>query len=298
MIDHEEQSNSSIETHFETGTPFKIKYLQLPKEKEIKDGTGRRSKTISSDKRGRYTRSTLPTNEKINDVAFDATFRAAAPYQINRGQKSEARSQGLIIKPQDVREKVRKKKIGNLVLFVVDSSGSMGANQRMVAAKGAILSLLIDSYEKRDRVGMIAFKGERAEILLPPTNSVELASKRLSELPTGGKTPLSSGLQVCLEVIQKELRKNERLATLVVLITDGRANVSLLKDAQPFEEARGIAKDIRSAGVKSIVIDTETGFVRLGKLQELSDALGGRYYPLEEIKAETISHLVRESIPR
>lgn len=192
---------------------------------------------------------------------------------------------------------MREKKIGNLVLFVVDSSGSMGASQRMVAAKGAILSLLVDSYQKRDRVGMVAFKQDRAEVLLPPTNSVELASRQLSELPTGGKTPLSSGLQLGLEIIQKELRKNERLATLMVLVTDGRANVSIQKEARPFDEAREIAGKIKSAGIKSIAIDTETGFVRLGRLQELSDVLGGRYYPLlEDIKAEAISALVKDAV--
>ncbi|MEW6619134.1 MAG: VWA domain-containing protein [bacterium] len=292
MIDH--QSDASTQTSFEPGEPFRVKRLSLAKEQEIKDGAGRRSKTVSSDKRGRYTRSALSTKERINDLAFDATFRAAAPHQIKRSQELEIKSQGLIIKTQDMRKKVREKKIGNLMLFVVDSSGSMGANQRMVAAKGAILSLLIDAYEKRDRVGMIAFKGERAEILLPPTNSLELASKQLSELPTGGKTPLSSGLQVCLELIQKELRKNQQLAILIVLITDGRANVSLLKGANPFEEAKAIALQIKEIGAKSIVIDTESGFIRFKKTEAIAQCLGGRCFSMEDIKAETIYELVKQ----
>lgn len=291
MIDSQDQPDSNTQTHFETGTPFEVKDLRLSKEKGMKDGAGRRSKTVSRDKRGRYTKSSLP-KEKTGDIAFDATFRAAAPHQSTRAQKHQGTS-GLIIEPQDIRQKVRKKKVGNLVLFVVDSSGSMGASQRMVAAKGAILSLLVDSYQKRDRVGMVAFKGDRAEVLLPPTNSVELASMQLSELPTGGKTPLSYGLKLGLETIQRELRKDERLATLMVLVTDGKANVSIQNDAIPFEEARKIAENIKSAKIKSIIIDTETGFVRLGRLPELSEAIGGRYYPLEDIKAETISNLVK-----
>lgn len=295
MIDRQEQPDSSAETHFETGAPFEVKDFRLPKEKEMKDGAGRRSKTVSRDKRGRYTKSRLP-KEQIGDIAFDATFRAAAPHQLDRGQGSGVRGRKMVIERQDIREKVREKKIGNLVLFVVDSSGSMGASQRMTAAKGAIFSLLINSYQKRDRVGMVAFKGNRAEVLLPPTNSVELASARLEELPTGGKTPLSSGLQLGLDIIRRELRKDERLATLMVLVTDGKANVSIRKEAKPFEEAREIAAKIKSAGVKSIVIDTETGFVRLGRLPELSQGLGGKYYSLEDIKAETISTLVKEAI--
>lgn len=301
MTDQESQPDPSAETHFETGKPFEVQDLRLPKKKEIKDGAGRRSKTVSRDKRGRYTKSSLP-GEKASDIAFDATFRAAAPHQLDRSQESGdpqmrvTRGQKMIIEWQDIREKVREKKIGNLVLFVVDSSGSMGASQRMVAAKGAILSLLVDSYQKRDRVGMVAFKQDRAEVLLPPTNSVELACAKLSELPTGGKTPLSSGLQLGLEIIQKELRKNERLATLMVLVTDGKANVSIQKETRPFDEAREIAAKIKSAKVRSIIIDTETGFVRLGRLQELSDVLGGRYYSLEDIKAEAISALVKEAV--
>ncbi len=291
--DREQQkSDANSETHFETGEPFKAKSLRLPIENEIKEGAGRRSVSISKDNRGRYIKYSLPKKEAA-DIAFDATFRAAAPYQSTREHKD---TRAIIIEPQDIREKVRKKKVGNLVLFVVDSSGSMGANQRMTAAKGAILSLLINSYEKRDRVGMIAFKGEKAEVLLPPTNSVELASSCLSELPTGGKTPLSSGLQLALETIQRELTKDEYLAVFMVLITDGKANSSMQKNEKPFEEARQIACRIKELGIKSLVIDTETGFIQLGRLPELSEALNGRYYRLEDIKADGISDLVIEAL--
>ncbi|MEW6102231.1 MAG: putative cobaltochelatase [bacterium] len=285
------RQDASKETLFDVDRQFQVKELNLAKERELKEGTGRRSKTISDDKRGRYIKSCLP-KERKDDIAFDATFRAAAPHQIKRNKVSE--NQKIIITPQDIRQKQREKKVGNLIVFVVDASGSMGASQRMSAAKGAILSLLTDSYQKRDRVSMVSFKQDRAEVLLPLTNSVELASQKLSELPTGGRTPLSSGLQLGFEIIKQELRKNKRLATLMVLVSDGKANVSIEKGGKPFEEAKAIAYRIKEARVKSLVIDTERGFVRLGRLQELSLALGGKYYSLEEIKAENVSCLIRE----
>ncbi|MCK4422847.1 MAG: VWA domain-containing protein, partial [Candidatus Omnitrophica bacterium] len=203
---------------------------------------------------------------------------------------------GLIIEPRDIRQKVREKKIGNTIMFVVDSSGSMGANRRMVETKGAILSLLVDAYQKRDKIGLVAFKQDKAEVLLRPTSSVELAGKQLEELPTGGKTPLSKGLLKGFEILQSELNKNRKIKPLLVIISDGKANVSMNQNSDPFDEARRIAEDIKHSGIRSILIDTETGFVRLGKLQELSQVLDGRYYALEDIKAEVISNLVKEFI--
>ncbi len=290
---HEQNSkpDSQSEVTFDTGGAYPIKKLSLPTETEVRAGSGRRSKAKSDTKSGRYARSAIP-KDKTDDIAFDATFRAAAPYQIHRKNGGVA----VAIETQDIRQKVREKKIGNTIVFVVDSSGSMGANRRMVETKGAILSLLINAYQKRDKVGLVAFKGEKAEVLLSPTSSVELAKKRLEELPTGGKTPLAKGLLTGFEVLRNELNKNKRIKTLLVIISDGKANVSINNNSNPFDEAKQIAEDIRHSGIKSIVIDTETGFVRLGKLQELSEALGGRYYPLEDIKAEAISNLVKESV--
>ena len=283
--------NSQSEVAFDTGDAYPIKKLSLPTETEVRTGSGRRSKAKSDTKSGRYARSTIPKG-KTDDIAFDATLRASAPYQIHRKNGGVA----VAIEPQDIRQKVREKKIGNTIMFVVDSSGSMGANRRMVETKGAILSLLVDAYQKRDKVGLVAFKGDKTELLLSPTSSVELAKRQLEELPTGGKTPLSKGLLKGYEVLRSELNKNKKIALLLVIISDGKANISINKDLSPFDEAKRIADDIKHSGIKSIVIDTETGFVRLGKLQELSEALGGRYYQLEDLKAEAISNLVKESI--
>ncbi|MDI6890152.1 MAG: putative cobaltochelatase [Thermodesulfovibrionales bacterium] len=283
--------DSQTEVTFEPGSLYPVKKIPLPKEPGVKASPGRRSKAKSDSKSGRYVRSAIP-KEKTNDIAFDATLRASAPYQMYRKNSGVS----VAIEPRDIRQKVKEKKIGNVILFVVDSSGSMGANKRMVETKGAILSLLLDAYQKRDRIGLVAFKGDKAEFLLPPTSSVELAKKQLEALPTGGKTPLSKGLLKGYETLKNELNKNKKIKPLLVIISDGKANVSINKNVNPFNEARQIAEDIKHSGIKSIVIDTETGFLRLGRLQELSEAIGGRYYLLEDIRAETITNLVREFI--
>jgi len=290
------QLNSQLEVTFNTGEPYSVKKISLSKEVEVKSGSGRRSKAKSDTKSGRYIGSKIPQDKTPvcrqgrDDIAFDATLRASAPYQIHRKNSGVA----VAIKPQDIRQKVREKKIGNTIMFVVDSSGSMGANKRMVETKGAILSLLIDAYQKRDKVGLVAFKGNKAEVLLHPTSSIELAKRQLEELPTGGKTPLSKGLLKGFEVLFNELKREKKIKPLLVIISDGKANVSINNNFHPFNEAKRIAENIRKTGIKSIVIDTETGFIRLGKLQELSEALGGKYYQLEDIKAEVISQIVRQ----
>ncbi|MBU3954934.1 VWA domain-containing protein, partial [bacterium] len=242
-------------------------------------------------------------NKKTNDIAFDATLRAAAPHQIKRkaadesriGKKAAKAGFSLRIESQDIREKIREKKIGATVVFVVDSSGSIGANKKMVEVKAAILSLLIDAYQKRDKVGLVAFKGNKAEVLLPPTSNVNLAKKRLDELPTGGKTPLSKGLLAGFKVLQSEMRKDKNSNPFMVIISDGRANVSISKQTDTFMELKQIAGEIKDVKIKSIVIDTETGFIRLGKLRELAEALGAKYYSLEDIKAETLSGIIRHN---
>jgi len=280
---------SQSETTFEPSEPYPVKKISLPADPRVKTGSGRRSKAQSDTKSGRYIKSRIP-QDKANDIAFDATFRAAAPYQAQRSNSGVA----IAIESQDIREKVRERKIGNIIMFVVDSSGSMGANRRMVETKGAILSLLVDAYQNRDRVGLVAFKADRAELLLLPTSSVELAKKQLEDLPTGGKTPLSKGLLRGFEVLRGELNRDKKISPLFVVISDGKANVSINDGINPFDEAKIIAAEIKKLGINSIVIDTETGFVKLGKLNELSEILGAKYFHLEDIKAEAISNIVKE----
>ena len=292
-LSQQSRPTDNSEETFEPGEAYPVKKIELPKDTKMNTGSGRRSEIKNSISSGRYVGSVFPGDKKMDkeDVAFDATLRAAAPYQMHREKTNVA----IAIESEDIRRKIRERKVGNTIMFVVDSSGSMAASRRMVETKGAILSLLIDAYQKRDKVGLVAFRGDKAEILLEPTSSVELAKKQLEVLPTGGKTPLSKGLLLGYEVLRNELNKHKRIKPLLVVISDGKANVSMHENNKPFNEARQIAGEIKHFEISSIVIDTETGFLRLGRLKELSEDMGAKYYKLEEIKAETITDLVRGS---
>ena len=287
----EGQHDTSLETVFAMGESYQVKQLAPEFLRADRKGTGRRSKTLTSSRQGRYIKSTIP-HEKTTDIAFDATLRAAAPYQLTR----EKNGNSIIIHESDFRKKVREKKIGNLVLFIVDASGSMGARQRMVASKGAVFSMLMDAYQKRDRVGLISFKGDSAEVLLPPTSSIEMAQKYLQEMPTGGKTPLSRGLVKGYEVIKTELLRNPDTCPFIVLISDGRANVSM-NGEPPLQEITTVAFKIRENGIKSAVIDTESSMVKFGLARRISTALGATYLTLEDLKADSIVNAVGASAP-
>ncbi|HEX3019438.1 MAG TPA: VWA domain-containing protein [Chitinispirillaceae bacterium] len=190
---------------------------------------------------------------------------------------------------------MRERKYGTTIVFVVDSSGSMGAQRRMSATKGAIMSLLLDAYQKRDRIAMVAFKGNDACVVLPPTDSIDLGKKSLETLPTGGKTPLSAGLLTALRLFGQEDRKGNRNNSLMIFISDGRANVSS-SGGNAFNDALNICEEIRSAGIQSIVIDTETGFIKLGKMRELADKLDGKYYQMEQLQADQITGIIGSSM--
>lgn len=217
---------------------------------------------------------------KVGDLALAATLRSAAPHQTARGR----RGPGLVLRREDLRENVREGREGNLILFVVDASGSMAARERMSAVKGAVLSLLADAYQRRDKVGIVSFRGEEARVLLPPTPSTELAGARLGELPTGGRTPLAAGLEKAAEVLARErLRERER-RPLLVLLTDGRATSG--------PDPRGAAARLASLEVASVVVDTEEGYVRLGLAARLAEAMGARCLRLEELRADALVGLV------
>ena len=202
----------------------------------------------------------------------------------------------VLIEPWDIRDKVRESKSGSLVLFVVDASGSMGAQRRMVAVKGAIMSLLLDAYQRRDRVGMISFRGTSASLVLPPTNSVDLAQVHLQEMPTGGRTPLSAGLFKAMEVIETERIKDRDVLPLLVLLSDGRGNVALGQDS-PLDEAYAAAGIIGDDKVPSVVVDTESGFIRLGMVQPVAEAMGAQYLKLEDLRADSLAEAVRMQMP-
>jgi magnesium chelatase subunit D len=218
--------------------------------------------------------------EDPNDLAISATVRAAAPHQLARGRAGS----GLVLRREDLRRNVREGREGNLVLFVVDASGSMAAHRRMSAVKGAVLSLLTDAYQRRDKVGLVSFRGEGARVLLPPTSGVELATSRLAELPTGGRTPLAAGLEKAAEVLMRERTREKERRPLVVVLTDGRATAG--------PDPRGAAAGLRRLGISSVVVDTEEGFVRLGLAGVLAEALEARCLRLEELRAEALVELV------
>jgi magnesium chelatase subunit D len=259
---------------------------------------GRRSKVVvypwqDANPNGPYIRSVEPRERRFRDWAFDATLRAAAPHQPTR---RTARPTGPAIRLErpDLRQKVRETRLNNLILFVVDASGSMAARDRMAAAKGAVLSLLLDAYRKRDLVGMVAFRSRGAELLLPPTGSVELAEERLRNLPTGGQTPLAHGLDLARQTLERHLVNRKGTLPLLVLISDGRANVPLA-GGDLLTEIRMLGTRLQQSGVSSVVIDSEAGPLYLGMASKVAVALGARYLCLGELDAESLAETVRSA---
>jgi magnesium chelatase subunit D len=230
---------------------------------------------------------------KTSDIAFDATLRAAAPYQKRR--KEQRRKMAFAIEPSDLQEKVRMRKTANLILFVVDASWSMAVAERMSATKGAILSLLTDAYQRRDRVGLIVFQKDRALTVLPPTNSIQLAQRSLADIPVGGKTPLSAGLTLALETIQQDMLTHPDALPLMILLTDGAGNVSI-GDLPPQEEAHHVADKLKAADVRSVVVNMEHAAFDQGLAKNLADRLGGPCYTLHELKAEHLYRAVRSEL--
>jgi magnesium chelatase subunit D len=277
---------------FEIGETYPVRDLfwMGPDRRERRMGSGRRSKSRTMTQRGRYIKYRIPKDGE-QDIAIDATLRAAAPHQRNR----EPRDTAVVIHSSDFRRKVREKRIGNTILFLVDASGSMRAQRRMAAAKGAVLSLLKDAYQKRDEVGMLAFRGQKVDVLLHPTRSIDLAQKRLERLPTGGRTPLTLGLSRTMELIRSLRLKDPDILPVVVLVTDGRANVAL-SSGDPFQEACQVAARSAERPVRFLVVDTEAGPVRFGRAKTLSTALKAEYYPLEELCTEMLVDAMRELI--
>ncbi|MTI46569.1 MAG: VWA domain-containing protein [Firmicutes bacterium] len=285
--DLENKSKTIMEDISDIGSIFNVKDIDIQiNDTIIRKGSGRRSKTLTGMTQGRYIKAVIPKG-KPKDIAIDATLRTSALYQKQRGRKDK-----LIIKESDFRKKVREKRTGNTLLFVVDGSGSMGAKKRMKAVKGAIVSLLMDAYQKRDKVGMITFRGDSAEEMLQVTRSVDFAKDKLKDLPTGGRTPLSAGLIKGYQILRSTMLKDKDTIPVLVLITDGKANNALGLD-DPVEEAISICQDISQKGIKALVIDTESGFIQMGLAKEVAKALDAQYYKLEELKDENIERVVR-----
>ncbi len=274
---------------FEVGETFAVRKLVPPDDRLLRRGSGRRSRTRTSQKQGRYVRSRMGGSG--DDLALDATLRAAAPYQKKRRRDGGA---AIVIQPGDWRHKVREKRVGCFILFVVDASGSMGARGRMGASKGAVMSLLLDAYQKRDRVALVAFRRREAEVLLPPTSSIELAARLLSEMPVGGRTPLSAGLSKAYEMLRTRLRHDPNLRPLVVVITDGKSNVALGQGSPRDEALRMAVRLGEDPRVHWIVVDTEEpGIVRFELARRLSTALGAQYFRIDGLRATDLVNVVK-----
>lgn len=285
-----EPSPRPAQRRVDVGKTFRPQKLQTPLDKLPRRIAGKRSRTRTERKRGRYI-SSRPMKGDKTDLAFDATFRQAAPFQIQRARTDVA----LAIETGDLMKKVRVRRAANLVLFVVDASWSMAAAERMMATKGAIMSLLIDAYQKRDRVGLVVFQKEDARVILPPTSSVDLAEKALKDIPVGGKTPLSAGLLLAHQVLIRERAKDREVMPLMIIVTDGAGNVSMT-DLPPQEEATRIAAMVKKADLRSVVINTEHEAFDRGLAQNLADSLGGACYTLKQLRAEDLYQRVREEM--
>jgi magnesium chelatase subunit D len=294
QVEGEQQTDSSPhesserEEVMQVGDSFKVRRISFRKDRQKRHASGRRTKTRVKGRGGRYVKSILSSTER--DIALDATLRASAPYQKLRGREDR-----VLIEQDDLRFKQRERKMGHLVLFVVDGSGSMGAKQRMVETKGAIQSLLMDCYQKRDKVAMIVFRKDRAELVLPPTASVELAAKRLSVLPVGGKTPLAAGLLETHRLVKRVSLREPETRMVIVLITDGRGNQSLGETSTKDEVAQLARLLAEERGCDFIVIDTENkgNFLKVDKALALAKDLEADYYTIEALRAEYLSQVVQ-----
>jgi magnesium chelatase subunit D len=303
-------SNSGDEGAPDAEDPFALRKLDLARKRLQRKQSGKRAVSKSTDRRGRYVRA--QSQEKVNDLAVDATVRAAAPQQPRRGRRP---GEPMRLERHDLQQKVRERKVGNLIVFAVDASASMDAEQRMTATKGAILSLLQDAYVRRDRVAVVVFKNRSAEVVLQPTSSVQLAQRRLERLSVGGTTPLTHGLMAGYKIVKNELTRDPTTRALLVLISDGRGNISLFKE-EPLVEAQKVAALISSEKIESLVIDSARDFSQLPSVQhlarvapmyqtyainacaDLAERMNAQYYGLYDLSRDEIASAVARRLNR
>ena len=277
--------------------PYRTKLFAVP---GIGQGAPGRRSAGRSEGRGRTVGAEVPHSRHLAAVHLPATVRAAAAHQSERGRVAGG---AILLRSEDLRSPIRRDREGNLVLFAVDASGSMAARARMAAVKGAVLSLLVDAYQRRDKVGLVTFRGTTAEVALPPTGSVEAAAARLQALPTGGRTPLAAGLLAAAEVLRLERMRDPRRRPLLVVVTDGRATAGLgtisssagsrASNSNAVADSRRAAGLLAAAGVASLVVDCESGPIRLGLAAGLAEALGGDHVPMAQLAADALVDAVR-----
>jgi magnesium chelatase subunit D len=286
------------------GEEFATRKLNTPLDKITRSSAGKRSTTKTNRKRGRYIKA-LPMKGKPEDLAFDATLRAAAVHQRQRKLEADAAREAgvdapgagnaLQLRTTDMRKKLRVRRAANLIMFVVDASWSMAVAERMLATKGAIMSLLTDAYQRRDRVGLVVFQKSTATLVLPPTSSVDLAQRALREIPVGGKTPLSAGLTLAFHVTMREKRLHPEVMPLMIILTDGAGNVSM-SNLPPQVEAHRIANQIRDEHVRSVVINMEHVAFDQGLARKLAEQMDARCLSLRELHAEALYAAVKKEL--
>jgi magnesium chelatase subunit D len=280
--DNPSTSSGSQERMFSAGAAYHTRLFTAP---GVGIGeAGRRSRALTSVGR---TVGAIPTSRDQGRLHLTATIRAAAPHQPARGRLP---AEQLRLAVPDLRLAVTEGRESNLVLLVVDASGSMAARRRMEAVKAAALSLLLDAYQRRDKIGLITFRGATATLALPPTSSIDTAARRLQELPTGGRTPLAEGLLCAAETLRLERIRDPRRRPLLVLVTDGRAT----HGADAVGRSRLVADQLRRTGVASLVIDCESGRMSLGLAETLSLHLGAQYLTVDEVAADQLVRAVRQ----
>lgn len=279
---------SSSNKTFRTGDPADTTMIRKDLRKESAKFAYAKGRSLKVERQARdgYYR-TSSSDERFPDIALDATLRAAAPFQKNRAPSGHT----VTVYEDDIRRKVKAGTTSTATLFVVDGSGSMGADRRMESAKGAIFSLLQDAYRHRDRVGMVLFGGRGADLVLPLSSSAERAARCLADLPTGGRTPLSAGLMKAAQVLLNEKRKCPEIIPFLFLISDGRANVGKKGDIRG--ELETLAGYIRDAGIRLVVIDTEhspgSGIrIRLGFCKKIAEIADGHYYQLDDLRPDAV----------
>ena len=297
--DQPSQHKGSGEKIVKANNQYKARKIEGQRDRMARRAAGKRSRTKVTRKSGRYVSSRRA--KRVTDLALDATLREAAIYQ--RQRRSEQADQSaragrrVILRRTDLRQKVRVRKTRNAVCFVVDASWSMAADERMRATKSAVLSLLRDAYQRRDQVGLVSFQRDYATLLLPLTNSIELAQKYLQTMPTGGKTPLSRGLLMGYEVLDRARKRDPEIIPLMVLLTDGQANVAM-GDLSPQVESYALADFMATQSIRSVVIDTEHPIFERGLARQLAHHLKGHYHRLEDIQEGGLADLVRSELER
>jgi magnesium chelatase subunit D len=288
------------------GQEFRARKLNTQLDKMTRSSAGKRSMTKTKRKRGRYIKARRVISGRVDDLAFDATLRAAALHQKERREQvsEEMRSLGVegkpsafpqpkfLVRKRDLHKKVRVRRAANLIMFVVDASWSMAVAERMLATKGAIMSLLTDAYQRRDRVGLVVFQKNTATLVLPPTSSVDLAQRALSDIPVGGKTPLTAGLALSLAIVKREKNLHPEVMPLMIILTDGAGNVSM-GNLPPQVEAHKVANQIRDDHIRSVVINMEHIAFDQGLARKLAENLDASCLSLKELHAEALYEAVK-----